>query len=231
MLALTVYYDAMCAGLIFSNLIAEKTAVLYIVLGVLLAIGNILALVYVVILCKKRKLQNYMHPNEVLTDMVARVKEFDEIAKVVYNKPVEKPIVEFNPPDDEDGEEGEEPVRRYDATFAEDEEEVEFSQKVSFNELCNSFRAYASNRGVNVELSSVRSLISATVSGKLLFISCKNKDVLPRIFGYSKRIFFRCRQSKSFGRMEHARRPALEKGRYGRRFRAFRYFQRAQLRV
>ncbi len=178
-LALTVYYDAMCAGLIFSNLIAEKTAVLYIVLGVLLAIGNILALVYVVILCKKRKLQNYMHPNEVLTDMVARVKEFDEIAKVVYNKPVEKPIVEFNPPDDEDGEEGEEPVRRYDATFAEDEEEVEFSQKVSFNELCNSFRAYASNRGVNVELSSVRSLISATVSGKLLFISCKNKDVLP----------------------------------------------------
>lgn len=177
---LTVYYDAMCAGLIFSNLVAEKTTVLYIVLGVLLAIGNLLALIYIVIISKRRKLQKYLHPNEVLTDLVYKVKEFDEVAKVVYNKPVEKPILEFNPPDDEE-EETEEVVRRYDATFAEEEEEVEFSPKVSFNELCTALRTFCANRGVQVELSSIRSLLASMASGKLVFLNCKNKEMLPAL--------------------------------------------------
>lgn len=177
---LTVYYDAMCAGLMFSGLIAEKTTVLYAVLGVLLAIGNILAVIYIVIICKRRKLQSYLHPNEVLTDMVYKVKEFDEVAKVVYTKPVEKPVIEFNPPDEEEEEE-EEIVRHYDATFAEEEEEVAFSPKVSFNELCNAFRTFCANRGVNVELSSVRSFLAGLASGKLVFLSCKNKEVLPAL--------------------------------------------------
>ncbi|MDE7439605.1 MAG: hypothetical protein K2N23_03770, partial [Clostridia bacterium] len=83
------------------------------------------------------------------------------------------------PPDDEDEEIEEEHVRRYDATFAEDEEEIEFSQKVSFNELCNAFRTFAANRGVSVEMSSVRAMLASMASGKVLFISCKNKEVLP----------------------------------------------------
>ena len=181
-LMLALYYNAMGVGLLVTNLIAEKTLLLYIVIGALLAVGNVLAIVYVVVITKRRKLQQFMHPNEVLTDMVYKVKEFDEVAKVTYTKPVEKPIMEFNPPDDEEEEETEEEevVRHYDATFAEDEEEVEFSQKASFDELCTALRVFASNRGVAIEKSSIRALLSAMASGRLVFITCKNKEILPK---------------------------------------------------
>ena len=180
-LMLTLYYDAMGVGLLVTNLISQKTLLLYIIIGLLLAVGNVLALVYIVIISKRRKLQKFMHPNEVLSDMVYKVKEFDEVAKVTYNKPIEKPIIEFNPPDEEDEEEviEEEKVRHYDVTFVEDEEEIEFSQKVSFDELCTALRTFAANRGVAIEKSSIRALLAAMASGKLVFITCKNKEVLP----------------------------------------------------
>lgn len=111
--------------------------------------------------------------------MVYNVKEFDEVARVVYNKPALKTVTEFDPADDEEEEEEEEHVRRYDATFAEDEEEVEFSKQVSFGELCSAFRTFAANRGVSVEISSVRSMFAAMAAGKVLLLSCKNREILP----------------------------------------------------
>ena len=180
-LMLTLYYDAMGTGLLITNLIAEKTLLLYIVIGLLLFVGNVLAIIYIVIIAKRRKLQQFMHPNEVLSDMVYNVKEFDEIARVTYNKPIEQPIIEFNPPDDEEEEEEveEEVVRHYDVTFAEEEEEIEFSPKVSFDELCTALRTFASNRGVSIEKSSVRSMLASMASGRMVFITCKNKEVYP----------------------------------------------------
>ena len=196
-LMLTLYYDGMGAGLLLTNIIVEKTLLLYIVMGALLLIGNVLSLIYIIVIAKRRKLQKFMHPNEVLTEMVDKVKPFEELAKVTYNKPVEKPIIEFNPPDDEEEVEEieEEVVRHYDATFAEEEEEIEFSPKVSFDELCTAFRTFASNRGVSVEKSSVRAMLSAMASGRMVFITCKNKEVYPEFcdvlceyFGISGRI-------------------------------------------
>ena len=196
-LVLALYYNAMGVGLLATNFIAEKTTLLYIVIGLLLFAGDLLAIVYIVIISKRRKLQKFLHPNEVLTDMVQKVKNFDEVAKITYNKPVETPIIEFNPPDDEEEEELEEEeiVRHYDATFAEEEEEVEFSQKVSFDELCTALRTFAANRGVAIEKSSVRALLSAMASGKMVFITCKNKEVAPHFtdvlceyFGISGRV-------------------------------------------
>ena len=195
-LILALYYDAMGVGLLVTNIIAEKSLLLYVVIGVLLLLGNALALIYIIVISKRRKLQKFMHPNEVLTDMVDKVKEFDEVAKVTYTKPVEKPIVEFNPPEDEEEEEPEEMVERhYDATFTEEEEKIEFSPKVSFDELCTAFRTFASNRGVAIEKSSVRSMLSAMASGRMVFITCKNKEVYPEFvevlcdyFGISGRV-------------------------------------------
>lgn len=176
---LALYYNAIGAGLLASNIIAGKTILLYIVIGLLLFVGNALAIVYIVLISRRHKLQKYMHPNEVLTQMVDKVKEFDEVAKVTYNKPVEQPVIEFNPPDDEDVEEEEEVLRHYDATFTEEDEEYEYAQKVSFDELCSALRKFAANRGVAIEKSSVRSLLAAMASGKLVFVVCKNKEVLP----------------------------------------------------
>ena len=197
-LLLTLYYDGIGAGLLITNIIAQKTLLFYIVIGALLFIGNLLALIYIIIIAKRRKLQKFMHPNEVLTDMVDNVKPFEEVAKVTYNKPVEKPIIEFDPYDD--GEEQEEEieeeiVRHYDATFAEEEEEIEFSPKVSFDELCTAFRTFAANRSVSIEKSSVRAMVSAMASGRMVLITCKNKEVYPQLcdvlceyFGISGRV-------------------------------------------
>lgn len=179
--ALTLYYDGMGVGLLVTNLITDKTPLLYAVIGGLLFVGNLLAFVYVAIIVKRRDLQKFLHPNEVLGDMVNRVKEFNEIAKVTYDKPVERPVAEFDPVEDEEEETKteEEVARRYDATFAEEAEEIELSPKVSFNELCSAFRTFAANRGLTVEVSSVRAMLAAMVSGRVLFVSCKNKETLP----------------------------------------------------
>ncbi|MDE5896753.1 MAG: fibronectin type III-like domain-contianing protein, partial [Clostridia bacterium] len=94
-IVLALYYDAVGAVLMFTNVVADKETVFYIVIGVLLLLGNAVAAIYIAVIANRRKYQRYLHPNDVLTDLVDKVECFDEIARVSYEKPVPVPETEF----------------------------------------------------------------------------------------------------------------------------------------
>lgn len=187
-LALMLYYDVMGGVLLFTNLIGSKNLIFYIVVGVLLFIGNLIGIIYIVKAAKKRKYQKYLHPNDVIGDMVDRVGEFDEIARVSYRQPVESEEAEeeFIPePEEEEEEKEEEEVvveefKTYDSTFsASAASERKITAEVSLNEMCANFRAFARSKGITVELSSTRALFAAISASKIVMLDTKNRDLLP----------------------------------------------------
>ncbi len=186
-LTLMLYYDAMGGVLLLTNLIGNKNLIFYIVIGVVLLIGNIVGIVYIAKAAKKRKYQKYLHPNDVIGDMVDKVAEFDEIARVSYSRPEEneEAAEEFVPEPEEAAEAEEEEVvveefKTYDNTFSGTvSNDRKITAQVSFNEMCVNFRAFARSKGITVELSSTRALFAAIAASKVILLDTKNRELLP----------------------------------------------------
>lgn len=181
---LGVYYNALIAVFAFTPIISDKTTLLYIVLGAVAGIFDIILLIYIIVISKNRKKQLYLNENEILTDMVERIDEFKEIAKMTYDVPV----TDIDTDESEDAEEdpfiSKKPEviveRTFDTSFDESEdEEVTFTEHISLSEICTNFREFALSYGVNIEMTSVRSLISAVAASKIVVLRCANAEVLP----------------------------------------------------
>lgn len=178
-LLLFVYYNGVLAALTFTEVIADKNLIFYIVIGVLAAVFNALFIAYVVVISKRRKRQHYVKVNDVLTDMVERVAEFDQIAKVTYKSPVEEELPEDEEESDPSAIEQSEAAKTYDLSFAEAEEDAEVAEQVTLDEMCANFKAYAQSKGVAVDAASVRAVLAAVGSGKIILLTSKNTEVLP----------------------------------------------------
>lgn len=186
-LVLMGYYDAMGAMLLFTNLIGNKNLIFYIVVGALLLIGNVIGILYIAFAAKKRKYQKYLHPNDVIGDLVDRVGEFDEIARVSYTQPEEneEATEQFIPEPEESEEAAEEETvveefKTYDNSFSGAATSTrKLTAQVSFNEMCANFRAFARFKGITVELSSTRALFAAIAASKVVLLDTKNRDLLP----------------------------------------------------
>lgn len=195
-LVLALYYDAVGALLLFGNVVGSKDLIFYIVLGALLAIGNGIAVAYIVVIAKRRKLQKFLHPNDVLSDMIEDVGSFEEIAHVVYREPVPEPDISFlgeeeteETPELAPAESEESRVKKYENAFASVETQAVSREQVSLVDLCANFRDYAKERGVIVELSSVRALFASVAAGKLVFLSVKNREILPEFLAVLRGYF------------------------------------------
>ncbi len=173
---IAIYYEGVMAVLAFTDIVWDKDLIFYLVIGGLAAVCVALFITYVVIIAKKRKKQHYIPVNDVLTDLVENVKEFDEVSKVTYIEPLK-----------EEPEEEELPVtaaeeapkeKSYDLSLEEDEE-VELTERVTFHEICNNFQAFANSRGVTVDITSVRALFAAIGASKIVIVTTKNTDVMP----------------------------------------------------
>ncbi|MDE7301102.1 MAG: hypothetical protein K2N47_02925, partial [Clostridia bacterium] len=69
----------------------------------------------------------------------------------------------------------------YEVSFAEKEEEpVVYSERVSFPDLCANLRDFMLTRDINIETASARVLLAAEASAKIVFLTSKNKDLLPK---------------------------------------------------
>lgn len=173
-----VYFNGVFAALAFTDIVPFKDLIFYIVVGALALIFDVIFIVYVVIIAKNRKLQKRLPVNDVLTGLVDSVKEFDEIAKVTYLSPVEE---EEKPAAAEELDavrtEEEEPV--YDSEFSYDGAENVAVERLSFGELCRSFKNYAQSLGVGVEISSARQLISAICSSKAVILTTPAPELMP----------------------------------------------------
>lgn len=186
-LTLMIYFDAVGALLAFTNFVSDKNLIFYIVLGVVLLILNVIGIVVIVKAAKKRKYQQYLHPNDILGDMVDRVGDFEEIARVSYREPAESKVAEeeFSPePEEEKKEEEEEIVveefKTYENSFGGSAaSDRRLTTDVSLSEICSNFRNFARFRGINVELSSVRALFGALAASKIVLLDCRNTELLP----------------------------------------------------
>ncbi|MCH5149009.1 MAG: glycoside hydrolase family 3 C-terminal domain-containing protein [Clostridiales bacterium] len=180
---LGVYYNALIAVFAFTPIIADKTPLLYIVLGAVAGIFDIILLIYIILITKNRKKQLYLNENEILTDMVGKIEEFQEIAKVTYEIPVADTETDVSD-DAEDASANRKPEltveRTFDTSFDESEdEEVTFTEHISLSEVCTNFREFALSYGVNIEMTSVRSIMAAVAASKIVVLRCANAEVLP----------------------------------------------------
>ncbi|MDE6667121.1 MAG: glycoside hydrolase family 3 C-terminal domain-containing protein [Clostridia bacterium] len=174
---ITLYYEGVMAALAFTDIIAGKDLISYLVIGGLAVVCLALFITYVAIIAKRRKKQHYVPVNDVLSDLVENVKEFDQISKVTYIEPVEE-----EPEEEEDftvmAAEEVQTEKSYDLSIEEDEE-VDVTDKITFNEICGNFQAYAQSKGVVVDITSVRALFAAIGASKIIIVTTKNTDVMP----------------------------------------------------
>lgn len=176
-----LYFEGLMAALAFTDIVHDKGILFYSVIGAFAAVFLALFITYVALISKKRKKQHYVPVNDVLTDLVENVKEFNEIAKVTYAQPVkEEPEEEL--PEKTDGlpeaEAVEEKEETYELAFTETDGK-EVSGQITFNEICTSFQTYALSLGVQVDIASVRALVAAISASKIVVVTAKNAEVLP----------------------------------------------------
>ncbi len=173
---LFLYYEGIMAALAFTDIVVVKDLIFYCVIGALAAVCLVLFITYVCVIAKKRAKQHYVPVNDVLTDLVEHVKEFDEISKVTYVEP----LAEEEPEDDFTAIKTEEVQKEmsYDVTLDEDEE-VDLTAQITFGEICNNFQTYAQSRGVTVDITSVRALFAAIGASKIVVVTTKNTDAMP----------------------------------------------------
>ncbi|MDE6505596.1 MAG: glycoside hydrolase family 3 C-terminal domain-containing protein [Clostridia bacterium] len=176
-LILAIYYNAMLAVFAFTDIVPYKDLLFYAVIGGLAVVADVLIIAYIAVNAKKRRNQNYLAVNEVLTDMVSNVAEFDEIAKTTYIEPVK----EAEEPEKQEISvaEAEAVKKDYDLSLAEEEEFTAPAEKLSMEELCSLFRAYCRINGVAAEQSTVRAVVAAFASNKIIVLSSKNTELLP----------------------------------------------------
>lgn len=181
-LMLGVYYNALIAVFAFTPLISDKTLLLYIILGAIAGIFDIILLIYIIVISKNRVRQRKLHETDILTDMVAKIDEFKEIAKVTYDQPVEEeqPVEEQETDSFAVSEPEAVAERTLDVSFEESgEEEVTFTEHISLHEVCSNFREFALSYGVSIEMPSVRAIISAVAASKIVILKCANTEALP----------------------------------------------------
>lgn len=180
---LALYVDAILAFFVIGDAITKKDIIFYAVIAAVALVVNGFAIAYICVTAAQRKKQKYIHANAVLTDMIDNVDEFTEIAKVKYKQPVEEEA-EAEPELTEEQQAAQQEAEALAATYEvrfDDAEVTDMAraEKVSFGELCRNLRNYAMFRGINLEMTSARTLVSAIASCKLVFLTSKNAELLP----------------------------------------------------
>lgn len=184
-LMLGVYYNAVICVFAFTPVIPDKGTVLYAILGALAFVFDALLIVYIILISKQRKKQAYLTENEVLTDMVDKIDEFKEVAKVTYQIPVKEEDEKNGGEEEEEvkspwhKEEEPEKERKFDASFEESGEEVSFAEQVSLPELGLNFRDFVRSYGVNIEINSARALIASAAASKIVVLRSANAQAMP----------------------------------------------------
>lgn len=179
-----LYVDAILIFFAVGNAISRKDLLFYVIIAVVALVVNGLVIAYAGIVSTRRKGQKYLHPNVVLTDMLDNVGEFTEIAKVKYKQPVEEEAAGQTEEIEEQTEAEQEAqalAATYEVNFNETEvADMALADKASFGELCRNLRNFAMHRGINLEITSARALVAAIASCKLVFLTSKNAELLPK---------------------------------------------------
>lgn len=181
-IVLALYVDAIIIFFAVGNAISNKDIIFYVVIAVVALVVNGLVIAYAGIVSTQRKSQKYLHPNVVLTDMLDNVDEFTEIAKVKFKQPVEEEEAEAEVSEEQAAaeQEAEALAATYEVKFDDTTSDAVLADKVSFGELCRNLRNFALHRGINLEITSARSIVAAIAACKVVFVTSKNAELLPK---------------------------------------------------
>lgn len=195
-ISILAYYDIIAIVLLTSNIIADDNIIFPIVIIALSVVFNFFLIRYIVRLFKNKKETVYFNKNDSLSRIIEKADTFNEIAKVSYKTPLveneeideeeELPVIEE--PTEEEKETIVEEITTFESEFVSYEEEV-FTEEASLNELCVNFLDFSTSKGINVELSSIRSLFAALAASKITFLNIKNKDLLDKFLSILNEYF------------------------------------------
>jgi len=191
-ITLFIYVTAVLAVFALGLVVPIEDPILhYGVIGGVFLAALAFFITYVVLSAKHRK-KPAVPVNEALTDMLDRVGEFDEIAKVSYQKPVSEEEKAAQEAEEEKAEEqkedpkeakeppkAEEKPRGREAKFDEETKPSEFTDRGSFGELCADFRDYARKLGIGADLKSIRLLFSAIAASRIVILDSWERALLP----------------------------------------------------
>ncbi len=191
-IAFFLYASAMLAVFAFSGIVPVKNAVLhYSVIGAVFAVAIALFITYTALIAKHRT-QPVIPAEVALADMLNKMSDFEEIAKVTYQEPIsEETQAQEQAEDEPTDEEDELPAEKtYDASFTYEEDETEFTDRTSLGELENGLREYARAFGVEIDVLSARQLFAAISACRIVVADSVNRELLPRfcaaVNGYFK---------------------------------------------
>lgn len=186
----TIYAYFLITLTVISLLVSEL-----LIVGV--ALIAIISIIYFVVLRKTRKNEEKYdktcspHP---INDMVNGLENFTVTSKSEFNpqkqvkeevKHVEstvETVVEAQEIQLDEVEENiEEEIFYATCEFELKNDEVEYSHDVDFGVLCSNFYEFALQKGLIIEQSSIRTLISSILSSKLIFMRTARMDLLPKV--------------------------------------------------
>lgn len=179
---LAVYVDVVLCVFLFSNIIANKTWVLYAALIGIAAVVNSLSAYFTVSFATQRRRAGVVGGGSMLVaDMLDNVEEFTEIAKVRYKTPIAPAEEEYEDDYEEEISEDDYEGESEEEVFSEEgeEDEPEIQEPVSPAATCLNLKEFAASRGIVLEISSARSIIAAMAASKIIFLTSRNASLLP----------------------------------------------------
>ncbi len=201
-ISLFVYYNAVMGLLLFAPFVPlERTILFYALVGAFTGLIDLAIVAFIVFISLKRQ-KEYIPVNDVLSDMVDKVDEFVQIAKLTYPDPIkEKEAAESKEADNKKNEEEkaeeerkaqeketQEQTQREEETREENKKSgslpsidkpSDYPEAESFEKMCGSFRRFVMNCGINLGVSSSRKVLAAIAASRLVLISSKNTELLP----------------------------------------------------
>ena len=191
-----LFFDTVLGSIAYQNWMDSESELLHWILVGILAVFNLICLIYILVSLIRKSPKISKHPVDELTKLMSEVSEFKEIAKVVYEKPVEE-VVE------------EEEVVVEEQTEEEDEEEtvIEYSNAISYKtvdekrtiknvdlgRLCDRLCRYSMSKGIVVDPKSARLVLGSMAAGHLIVVNSPAQhlvepflDILGQFFGDEK---------------------------------------------
>ena len=181
-----LYYNALFGFILYANLTGSNSLIVTITSISLLAIFDILLVIYIIIQAKKPKEEEIDYDDD-LEKTITYMENFDKLADIEYPRNVVEPVIEEEIKDEEEKEETiEEEVTQevvneveatYDKRISINEDDTDYSEYIDFEEYANDLTNYCLNSGLIVEPRSIRSILGAIASSKMIFLKSQNNDL------------------------------------------------------
>ena len=182
-----IYYNAFFGFVFVANLLQNKYKAVTISTLILIGLFDVLFIGYLVLVLRNNKPKNEYDINSDITKVIDNMEKFDLVSEVTYEKPIPEIVEENNAEETEENieeiveennaEETEEKVYKYDKSINEEIDDNTYSKEIDFLAYAEDLTNYALNSGLIVEPRTVRSILGAIASSKMIFLKSQDTNL------------------------------------------------------